>query len=75
VAAPTPQQHSKPAAAEPQDLAAKWRRLALAAYSAIDQALDSAPSEASAILAEVAGELEGAIDQLDALAMAAEGAA
>lgn len=72
---PTPQQQRNPAAAEPQGSAAEWRRLALYAYAAIDQALDSPPGEATAILAEAAAELDGAINELDALATAAEGAA
>jgi len=59
------------AADEPHDLADRWRRLALAAYSAIDSALDGTPSECTAILAEAASELEGAIDELDAKAGAA----
>jgi hypothetical protein len=49
------------------DLSAAWRRLTLYAYQAIDQALDSSPSEARRILAEAAGELDGAIDELDGL--------
>jgi hypothetical protein len=62
--------NSAPVSAQPStsNLGARWRRLAIYAFSAIDQALDSGPSEASAILAEAAGELEGAIAQLDALA-------
>jgi hypothetical protein len=52
----------------PKDMAASWRRLALYAYAAIDQALDSAPRERLAILAEAAGELDGAIDELDGAA-------
>jgi hypothetical protein len=66
-----PQHNPAPETALPttptDDLSAAWRRLALYGYQAIDQALDSAPRERLAILAEAAGELDGAIDELDGL--------
>ena len=56
-------------------LAAEWRRLAIRLYASIDLALDSDRREASAILLEAATTADALIDELDALAMAAEGRA
>jgi hypothetical protein len=67
-----PRSNGTPAAETPQPptLADRWRKLALYAYSAIDLALDCTPREGNAMLVEAATELDGAIDELDALAMA-----
>ena len=56
-------------------LAAEWRRLAIRLYASIDLALDSDRREASAILVEAATTADALINDLDALTMAAEGAA
>ena len=48
----------------PCERCARWRKLVVYAFAAID----ADPREASAILAEAATELDGAIDELDAAA-------
>lgn len=53
------------------ELADRWRRLALYGSEVIDQALDASPIEARQTLLEVAGELEAAIDELDLIGGAA----
>jgi hypothetical protein len=53
------------------ELADRWRRLALYGSQVIDQALDASPTEARQILLEAAGELEAAIDELDLIGGAA----
>lgn len=73
--ASTTQRQRKLAAAQSQDLAAKWRDLAHYAAACIDLALDCGPSEAHAILIECMTVMDGAIVELEALAVTPEGRA
>lgn len=49
------------AAPPPCPTCARWRKLAVYAFTAIDFALDADPGERIAILAEAAAELDGAL--------------
>lgn len=72
--APAIQGQRKPAADDPQDLAAAYRRLVVYLLDAGDLALDSTPREAFSMLAEAVSEAEGGLWELDALAMAGRAA-